>query len=673
MWFIDFQTGEVSMIGTLDSTNVSGLIGSFDDLADVSGEVPEPGPAPKPTITGNVITDFNFEEDPTDDGWIFVDADEDGWNWFWNLNTSGYEEIESYEGSGMIMSHSYENNTGVLTPDNWAISPAIDLSEAGEDAIVSLYAMGQDKSDNNEHFAIYAGTTNNPDEMTQISEELVTPGKIWTQFTAELTDFIGEEEVYIAIRHFNTTDMYILDVDHVEILDDLTENEPDAAVLAHRYEAVPFQAPMAQIGDGMACADNVASADFSAVVERTKLGETVNAVAGSTNAVRGELTGMPVRMVKDDTTVADGNVTIVLTEDEAVTNGLYTATYDPEVLTFTGVVSGLEISSFQEKDGVITFAFASAEEIPAASALATLSFTYEDATVDTEVVLHTVERNDDVAVAEEDVVVPVQMLHVHAYGEPEWTWNEELTEAEAKFVCECGDEQTETAEITEEVTEPAPHADGEKVLTAKVTFNGTEYTDTKTVTLEALPCPCAQFEDMPAYGTPEHEAIDWAFTHEPYQVTAGMSATRFGTGETVTRAQAMVFLWAAMGKPAATSTENPFEDVQAGKWYTDAILWAVEKGITSGTDATHFSPNKTCNRGEILTFLYATKERPAYTIDNPYTDVPENKWYEPAALWAYENGIEKGENGQFNYRTDCTRDSTVLYIYRALEGKALDD
>ena len=126
-----------------------------------------------------------------------------------------------------------------------------------------------------------------------------------------------------------------------------------------------------------------------------------------------------------------------------------------------------------------------------------------------------------------------------------------------------------------------------------------------------------------------------------------------------------------MGKPAPTSTENPFVDVKSGNWYTKAILWAVENGITSGTDKTHFSPNKTCNRGEILTFLYAAKERPGYTIDNPYTDVPNSKWYKAAALWAYENGIEKGADGKFAYKTACTRAATVLYIYRALEGKAL--
>ena len=505
VWFIDFQTGEVGLIGTLDSTNISGLIGSFDDLANVTDAVPE------------------------------------------NVGTVNGENSKSYQ--------------------------AYDTS---------------------------------------------------------------------ALR-------------------------------------------MARIGDGMARASSSAAADFDAVIERTKVNATANAVVGGTNAARGELSGAPIRMVKDETTAANGNVTVVLTEDEAVTNGLFTVTYDADKLTFVDAVSTLPYKSISHeiqepaegeepalRTGFITIAYASVDEIPAEAALATLNFTYNDETVDTTIVVVTKERNNNVAVDEDPLVIEISAAPCeHVYGEPAWTWNEELTEASAKFVCECGDEQTVEAEITEEVTEPVPHVAGQKVLTAKVTFNGTEYTDTKTVELEALPCPCAQFEDIPAYGTPEHEAIEWAFTHKPYQVTAGTDKTHFSPNDTVTRAQAMVFLWAAMGKPAPTSTENPFVDVKSGKWYTKAILWAVENGITSGTDKTHFSPNKTCNRGEILTFLYAAKERPGYTIDNPYTDVPNSKWYKAAALWAYENGIEKGADGKFAYKTACTRAATVLYIYRALEGKAL--
>lgn len=183
-------------------------------------------------------------------------------------------------------------------------------------------------------------------------------------------------------------------------------------------------------------------------------------------------------------------------------------------------------------------------------------------------------------------------------------------------------------------------------------------------------CPCAQFVDMPAYGTPEHEAIDWAYTHTPYQVTAGMDETHFSPDEIVTRAQAMTFLWAAKDKPAPKTTVSPFTDVKINKWYAKPILWAVENGITVGTGDNKFSPNKTCNRAEMLTFLYAMLGKPGYTIENPYSDVNNSKWFKDTAIWAYENGIELGENGKFHYKTPCTRASTVLYLYRALVKKA---
>ena len=175
---------------------------------------------------------------------------------------------------------------------------------------------------------------------------------------------------------------------------------------------------------------------------------------------------------------------------------------------------------------------------------------------------------------------------------------------------------------------------------------------------------------MPAYGTTEHAAIDWAFTHKPYQITAGFDSTHFAPERTVTRAQAMVFLWAAKDRPKFTKENNQFVDVKKTDWYYKAVLWAVEQGITAGTDATHFSPNKACNRGEIVTFLYAAMGKPKVSVANPYSDVT-NQWYKKAALWAWAKGIEKGEKGKFNASTPCTRGSVVTYLYRFLEGKGL--
>jgi hypothetical protein len=110
--------------------------------------------------------------------------------------------------------------------------------------------------------------------------------------------------------------------------------------------------------------------------------------------------------------------------------------------------------------------------------------------------------------------------------------------------------------------------------------------------------------------------------------------------------------------------------VKKSGWFYKPVLWAVENKITAGTDATHFSPNKTCNRGEILTFLYAAMGKPKVKIQNPYSDVT-NQWYKKAALWAYANGIEKGDYGKFSASTPCTRASVVTYLYRFMTGYGL--
>ena len=184
-------------------------------------------------------------------------------------------------------------------------------------------------------------------------------------------------------------------------------------------------------------------------------------------------------------------------------------------------------------------------------------------------------------------------------------------------------------------------------------------------------CKISQFVDVEAYpyGTTEHAAIEWAFTHTP-QITAGTDGTHFSPEMQLNRATAMTFLWAAAGKPNPKSTTSPFSDVKMGKWYTKAILWAAENKITSGNTDGTFGINTVCNRGHILTFLYAQQGKPGYSIENPYSDVG-NKWYTHAAIWAYEKGIEKGEDGKFNYKTPCTRILAVTYIYRALTGKGL--
>ena len=154
-------------------------------------------------------------------------------------------------------------------------------------------------------------------------------------------------------------------------------------------------------------------------------------------------------------------------------------------------------------------------------------------------------------------------------------------------------------------------------------------------------------------------------------VTGGVDDTHFAPERTIMRSDAMVFFWAAKNRPTHSTEQSPFKDVKKKHWYYDAVMWAVENEITGGTDATHFSPKQTCSRSEILQFLYAAEGKPRYHISNPYSDVKNKHWYKDSAIWAYENGLEKGENGKFKAKTPCTRGYVVTYLYRYLTGLEL--
>ena len=112
--------------------------------------------------------------------------------------------------------------------------------------------------------------------------------------------------------------------------------------------------------------------------------------------------------------------------------------------------------------------------------------------------------------------------------------------------------------------------------------------------------------------------------------------------------------------------ENPFTDVPEGSFYIDPVLWAVEKGITTGATATTFNPNGNCQRAQVVTFLYRAMGNPEVTsTKNPFTDVDAAAWYGPAVLWAVENGITNGMSAtEFGVNTTCNRAQVVTFLYR---------
>ena len=160
------------------------------------------------------------------------------------------------------------------------------------------------------------------------------------------------------------------------------------------------------------------------------------------------------------------------------------------------------------------------------------------------------------------------------------------------------------------------------------------------------------------------DAVRWAVENG---ITTGTSSTTFSPGDSCTRAQAITFLWRANGCPSASAgTVNPFTDVPAGQYYTEAVLWAVDKGITAGTSSTTFSPNNTCTRGQIVTFLWRALFRPAGGASNPFTDVRTGDYFYEPVLWAVQTGVTNGTSSTtFSPNDICTRGQIVTFLYRA--------
>ena len=150
-------------------------------------------------------------------------------------------------------------------------------------------------------------------------------------------------------------------------------------------------------------------------------------------------------------------------------------------------------------------------------------------------------------------------------------------------------------------------------------------------------------------------------------ITSGLDKNHFGPGSTCTRGQVVTFLWRSKGSPAPRNTYNPFSDVKQGAYYYDAVLWAVENDITSGTGNSTFSPNKGCTRGQVVTFLWRAKGSPSpKSTSNPFSDVKESAFFYSAVLWAIEKEITSGvSKTSFAPNKTCTRGQIVTFLYRS--------
>lgn len=171
------------------------------------------------------------------------------------------------------------------------------------------------------------------------------------------------------------------------------------------------------------------------------------------------------------------------------------------------------------------------------------------------------------------------------------------------------------------------------------------------------------FSDVPG-GAYYYDAVRWAVGKS---VADGMSATAFTPAGVCTRAQAVTFLWRAMGSPEPTETVCPFADVNAGAWYYKAVLWATEKGITLGVNDTAFAPDDAVTRAQAVTFLHRAAARPAPAAANPFADVAAGTYYQGAVAWAAAQKIAQGAGSTtFSPAAPCTRAHMVTFLWRWL-------
>ena len=257
----------------------------------------------------------------------------------------------------------------------------------------------------------------------------------------------------------------------------------------------------------------------------------------------------------------------------------------------------------------------------------------------------------------------------HDWGDPVYEWADDHSAITATRVCkrDPAHAETENGVVTSAVTKEATY-DAEGEITYTATFANPAFEpQTAVVSLPRLERPTPTPAENPFADIREsayyHDPVLWAVANN---VTNGTSDSTFSPDEGCTRAQVVTFLWRTAGKPDPASSKSPFSDVKEDAYYYNAVLWAVEKGITNGTSDKTFSPDETCTRAQIVTFLWRYEEQPAPAgTNNPFADVKPSAYFDSAVLWAVETGITNGTSATtFDPEDTCTRAQVVTFLYR---------
>lgn len=248
------------------------------------------------TATSNVtVTDgilFDFESDPTEgcQAWTFVDSDGDGYNWNWEMYQVNYDYQSAFAGDGLLSSASY--STIALTPNNWAISPAINIT--GANAQVQLYAAGQDPAYAAEVFQIYAGTSPEVSAMTAVSSKFTATGA-YEAYTGDLSAYNGQT-IYVAVRHYDVTDMFRLNVDQMTVTHAVLSGIENTGISLDQSSATVYQGLTLQL---------TATIETTATCEQS-LTWTSSNTAIATVSASGLVTGVAVGTATITVATADG-------------------------------------------------------------------------------------------------------------------------------------------------------------------------------------------------------------------------------------------------------------------------------------------------------------------------------------------------------------------------------